>query len=160
MQKIEITDEHLFIDGRDINWSEIVGIRRFDSELIRQLSTRGPFSEIFLKGGRSVKIKSNISIEGQVDNLLSKSKNSDYCQYFKLIELIEKNAVNINRDISSWKEWRLILVPVILEALLFFYCLLARKSLPELVTVIIMGGIIGLPLGWMWENRARKKYWR
>ncbi len=159
-QHLRITDECIFIDNKRVQWNEIVGIRNFNSSLLHQIGTRFPFSEIFLKGGKVVKIRSKLIIEGIELESFDDKYRYQFKEYFTALNIISDKAKNMKQDISEWIEWRLLLPIILTEAILILYGLLSHKNFMEIVIIALVGGMLSVPLGWIWEHKDRKERWK
>ena len=159
-QHIKITDEHIVIDKKNIKWCDIIGVRKFDDNLLRQIGTRFQFSEIFIKGGKVIKIRSRISLEGLEARNYSEEYKNKFKDYFTVIDMISEKGNNIKHDLSSWREWRLLLPTVLSEIIFMIYAILNHKNLDEMIILMLSIGIASLPIGWIWEHQARKEKWK
>jgi hypothetical protein len=157
---VRITDEYIQIADRNITWDQIVGVRHFDASWMRQVGTRLPFSEIFLKGGDVIKISSNILLEGPASVRFDDAYKQAFNEYFTVMAIISDRAKNISQDISEWKEWRLLLPVIVVEAALLLYGIIDGKDITGIITFFLAGGVMAIPLGWVWEKKARRTLWK
>lgn len=161
MEKIiRITKEHFTINSRVINWKDIVGLRAFTSPRLRHVGTRFPFAELFIKGGKTLKIRRQIYLKGVEIKRYEDNFKNKYNSFYTFMEIIAERAINRKDNISNWVEWRIALPIICAEIILGFYGIFAHKSLDEIILIGIIGGIMSVPLGLLWEHKARKKKWQ
>ena len=161
MQKIiKITEEHLIVNSRIINWKDIVGIRAFSSAGLRHLGTRFPFVELFIKGGKTLIIRAEIDLEGiAVKKYEDKYKNK-YKSFYTLMEIISERAINRKKDISNWIEWRIAVPIICAEVIVGIHGIFTHKCFDEIIIIGLISGIVSIPLGFLWERKARNKKWK
>jgi len=161
MQKVRLADDAVYINGLEVKWNEIKGVRAISGSFISQMGTRLPTAELFLEGGKVVAIPNKFVLEGQKQHQIEDRHKNRYPEFFILIEAISKNSPDLKSEVSSWLEWRLLLPVVIVELILGVILLFVyRINLEHGVTIALLGGVVFVPVGWVWERKARKKYWR
>jgi len=156
-QIIIIKDDSIVINGKHTKWDDIMGIRNFDESWLTQIMANFPFSELFIRGGRVVRLKADLQIEGVQASVYDNNYKNKFAGYFTAVQIIMDRAKYIKDDFSSWIEWRLVLPSCLIEGILFLYCLIEGKNFESIVMTTIIGGILALPVGWFWKQQARRK---
>lgn len=159
MKKIIITNESLIVNRRNIQWEEIVGIRSFDSWLLHQFCLRCPFCELFLNGGRAIRIPAKFNLEGIPLEKFNDKYMDSYSEYFTTIRVISERSKNLKTDLSNWMEWRLVLPGALVELIVLIVGFFIKKDFPDIVAYGLIAGILFVPVGWFWERAARKNKW-
>lgn len=98
--KIEITEEGIKKRNRFYNFKDFIGISRYDSCFWRQMTKWGPFSILYTKDLKSVRIPGYFKLKHQHE--FNSSKNN----YDFLINLvIEKNPSLSNNQCPEFFRW-------------------------------------------------------
>jgi len=159
-RKIKVTDNGISIGKKSFNWDEILGIRKFTSIMFKQMSTRGPYFELMIRGGKAIRIYAINEIEGIGSKGEINSYTDDNNKFYALLELIEKKAINLKEEVSNWREWRLILPIISIQIIVLLVGLIMRFDIEQLGFSVIAGGFIGAAFGFYWERKARFKIWK
>lgn len=150
-KKIVIKDDFMIVGKKKIMWEQIVGIREQSGPLLEKVSNRFPRAEIFLKGGKVI----TLSISDKINNESSYSSSDEKNAYELMIKLIRAKSANLTSIFDHWIEWRLIVAIVIMEIIALILCIILGMTFERIVIGIIMAGIIGAIIGWLWERQKR-----
>lgn len=152
-KKVAITDDALIIGKTKIYWGNICGLREIDTPLLKKLSNRFPRAEIILRGGRVIAVSNIDEYENQSSFIIDQKE----VNYHSVIKIIKDMTPNTVLQSKSWLEWRLLLPIAIFEIFVGFWFVLNNRSFEVTVNAMIIGGISGVIVGWIWERQARKK---
>jgi hypothetical protein len=152
-KKVILYDEHLFIGKKRISWDQIIGIREINDNILQKISNRFPRAELFLKGGKII----TLSKLNKFQNKSSFSEDQRDNDYNAFMKIVRDRAKNLNPIFSHWIEWRLISPIVAFEIFTFLISIILMKSFPLTIIIMLLVGILGAIIGFLWERNARKK---
>lgn len=150
--EIILKDNSIVVGKKEIQISEIKGIRKYDNSYLQNISHENaiPRIELFLKNGSTVTISKR-------NYFKNKSSISGPANYDTFYSLLNNNWNKFDHIFDKWLEWRL-LVPIaifeLLVLLLFVTNFIPFAHLHLYVFVVILVGSI---IGFAWERKARKK---
>ena len=150
-RQISLHTDSIRIRNKRIPFDEIVGIKEWNDTISRKISPRFPRAELFLKNGKTVSISATDEFRKSPCSQMDK----DVVAYDDAIDVVRRNSFNINRKFSNWLEWRLIVPAGLLEVIAFVLGILLMDDLGRVVNGMILAGLLGVPIGWIWERRAR-----
>jgi hypothetical protein len=103
-KQIILKDDSFKVGGKKVLWSDITGIREFDSNILRQFSYRKAFPrmELFLKNGKVISVN-------QLDQFQNRSMVEGQNGFETFKKLLNKNLNGKDRVLDNWLEWRLLL---------------------------------------------------
>jgi len=152
-KKVILYDEGLFIGKKRISWDQIIGIREINDEMLQKISNRFPRAELFLKGGKVITLSKLNKFQNKI-SLSEKQRDNDYDAFMKIVR---DRAKNLNPVFSRWIEWRLIMPIAVFEIFTFLTSIILMKSFSLTIIVMLLVGILGAIIGFLWERNARKK---
>jgi len=160
-QVIELMPEGFQYNNINIKWDDIYSMRRYDNKIFKQLATRIPSAEIYLKGGDIVKLNVNLRLKLKPDkaNQCNDIAVDGKMDYQVVIEYIESH-LSIKQIKIKWVEWRLFIPSAVVQAILLTFLIMLKSPVDQIVIDMIVASIFALPLGWIWEKSARKKMWK
>ena len=146
-KKVALDESKIVIGSRKVRWEEIAGAREFSDKLLEKIHYQIPFIELFLFNGKIIKISNlfNFTIRG---------KNTSYND---AISYMRSKALNINKEISNWFEWRLILPVILVQIPAISFGFILKNSFEHAVTFALTASIISVPIGFYWERKSRAK---
>ena len=163
LQNIVIREDSIMVGERHLLWSDILGIRKYTSPIFYQLSTSLPSVSLFLKGGRVVRIYKKINLSGVSTMGFEDKFKQRFKELFTVIREIEARAMNMRRNISRWIEWRVFVIALIVEPIIYIFVLIADPKHDVFGishTYALIGGVISIIFGMIWEFYARKNHWQ
>jgi hypothetical protein len=151
-KQIILKDDSFKVGGKKVLWSDITGIREFDSNILRQFSYRKAFPrmELFLKNGKVISVN-------QLDQFQNRSMVEGQNGFETFKKLLNKNLNGKDRVLDNWLEWRLLLPVAVCEILVGIYAIVERIDFSKIPSYMISGIVAGGIIGFMWERKARKK---
>jgi len=152
-KKVVITDDALVVGQDKILWENISGLSKQDNQLLRKISSGFPRADIFLKGGKVITISNINNFQNQSSFVIDHKEDA----FQSVIGIIKNKAPKIVIQSTSWLEWRLLLPVIVFEIFIGLWFILAKRSIEVTVNAMIIVGILGALLGWVWERQARKK---
>ncbi len=120
---------------------------------------RKPRAEIYIEGGKALAFSSNLCIKGADTAHFDDPPKEAYAEFYTIIEEILKRAYNLDSSISSWSKWRIFVAPAVFEAALLIYGIYRERHIGDLITMLVIGALMTIPFGYVWEKNARKILW-
>lgn len=159
-QEVRIAEEYLFLNKKRINWQDIVGIRKFTSYWLYQFGSTMPIAELFLRGGKVSRLYSYLILKDAEPISFNDKYKNRFSHFFTVLDITSKKATNVRNEISSWFEWRLMIPSIIAEVVVTVVGIYRGLSITDFIDFAIVGGVIGFPIGFIWERKARKAKWQ
>ena len=156
-KRIKVTEEGITIRNRKVAWSDVLGVRNFNDSVLYQFCWLCPFTTLFLKGGRVIRIPKRFILEGIESKKFDDKYKERFAEYFTVIEFMRGTAVNTRDDKFFWIEWRVVLT-VFFGNLSWIIYNIVNKTYTD--DVLFHGFWAVLPIGLIWEFMARKKKWK
>ena len=155
---VVVTECTLKVGRKIVNWDDIVGIKVFSQKWLRQLSPAFPAIQINLKNGKTIFLTSPfiLKLNGTVGKVFIKNQKQE--QIDRLTLILKKKALNTKDIANKWIEWRILFPGVVGEPIIALFCLCIGLGFEEISVYSLIVGIVLLPLGWVWERKARKKH--
>lgn len=146
-KKVIIKHEALIVGNKSVPWDHIIGIKEYDDKILTKVSNRFPRFELFLINGKVIAI----SIQN------SFYKENEKIDYETAVKTIREKSSKLNPVFANWMSWRLILPIGLFELFALMLFFLIQQNIFSIINKIIIAGIIGAVVGWIWEKRGRKK---
>lgn len=145
---------------KQVRFDDIVAVTRWDAAPLRQLGHRLPMARLWLQGGKTATVPRffNLWFDPPESDVESRKNLSNYD---RLINIILEKLPKLKRRGLHWYHVRL-LAPAAAAQLITLFCALKifglrERTMDNLLVSVLLGTLVGLIPGWIWDRRALRR---